>query len=318
MHALVSTVDKIYPLNIFYDEIDNMAPPITTKLKSKDIKFSNMGHLFAFDSGAVVQIYDFLNMQIYSGPPPFGLQKSNFSVTSSKINYLNWSDDDKNLLASGTGYIYDWEVKDETDTKPKIGQTNVTSTVYCDKNKTIIASTDDRCLRKLVKDSVNYTVESFKLPMKELHAFKKSRIIICATTRPIINTENSSSPENVEKNDVNNNITSCLRLFPEINKNYDFIDFPAHQGETLRVRYNFEENKIFTCGEDGCINVYSIEIPFDSNEPDKYINEQNSSFTSTVLIKRGEFKIREFNKKELPAKREEKLKKIRSENFELL
>ena len=32
------------------------------------------------------------------------------------------------------------------------------------------------------------------------------------------------------------------------------------------------------------------------------------------MIKRGEFKIREFNKKELPAKREEKLKKIRSEN----
>ena len=27
MHALVSTDDKIYPLNIFYDEIDNMAPP---------------------------------------------------------------------------------------------------------------------------------------------------------------------------------------------------------------------------------------------------------------------------------------------------
>ena len=45
MHALVSTVDKIYPLNIFHDEIDNMAPPITTKLKSKDIKFVHVkGH----------------------------------------------------------------------------------------------------------------------------------------------------------------------------------------------------------------------------------------------------------------------------------
>ena len=147
--------------------------------------------------------------------------------------------------------------------------------------------------------------------MRELHAFKKSKIVICATTR-INNPQDNNNQENNEKNGQNNNITTCLRVFQEINKNYDFIDIPSHQGETLRVRYNFEENRIFTCGEDGCINIYSIEIPFD--EPEKFLNEQNSAFTNTVLIKRGEFKIREFNKKELPAKREEKLKKIRSEN----
>ena len=310
MHALVSTDDKIYPLNVFYDEIDNMAPPITSK-KSKEIKFSNMGHLFAFDSGTWVKIYDFLNMQIFSGPPPSGLQQKNFSITSSKINYLNWSDDDKNILASGTEYIYDWEIKEEHDTKPKIAQTNVISAVYCDKNKSIIASTDDNCLRKLIKDNQNYNIENFQCPMRELHAFKKSKIVICATTK-INNVQDNNNQDNNERNNINNNFTTCLRVFPEINKGYEFMDIPSHQGETIRVRYNFEENKIFTCGEDGCINVYSIEIPFD--EPEKFLNEQNSSFTNTVLIKRGEFKIREFNKKELPAKREEKLKKIRSEN----
>ena len=250
-------------------------------------------------------------MQIFSGPPPSGLQQKNFSITSSKINYLNWSDDDKNILASGTEYIYDWEIKEEHDTKPKIAQTNVISAVYCDKNKSILASTDDSCLRKLIKDNQNYTIQPFKYPMRELHAFKKSKIVICATTR-INNNADINNQDIKEKNNKNNNTTSCLRVFQEINKNYDFIDIPSHQGETLRVRYNFEENKIFTCGEDGCINIYSIEIPFD--EPEKFLNEQNSAFTNTVLIKRGEFKIREFNKKELPAKREEKLKKIRSEN----
>ena len=313
MHALVSTDDKIYPLNIFYDEIDNMAQPITSK-KSKEIKFSNMGHLFAFDSGTWVKIYDFLNMQIFVGPPPSGLQQKNFSITSSRINYLNWSDDDKNILASGNDYIYDWEVKEEHDTKPKIPQTNIISSVYFDKGKSIIASTDDNCLRHLEKDSQNYTVESFNYAMRELHAFKKSKIVVCATTK--FNAQEVAA-ENNEKNgkkgkNSKTRMTTCLRVFPEIHKNHEYIDIPSHQGETIRVRYNFEENKIFTCGEDGCINIYSIEIPFD--EPEKFLNEQNSSFTDTVLIKRGEFKIREFNKKELPAKREEKLKKIRSEN----
>ena len=117
MHALVSTDDKIFPLNVFYDEIDSMTQPITTKAKSKDIKFSNMGHLFAFDSGTFVQIWDFLNMQLYSGPPPYGQQKKSFSTTTSKINYLSWNEDDKNLLACGHEYIYDWKVKEDHDTK---------------------------------------------------------------------------------------------------------------------------------------------------------------------------------------------------------
>ena len=291
MHALVSTDDKIYPLNVFYDEIDNMAPPITSK-KSKEIKFSNMGHLFAFDSGTWVKIYDFLNMQLFVGPPPSGLQQKNFSITSSKINYLNWSDDDKNILASGTEYIYDLEIKEEHDTKTKIPQTNVISAVYFEKGKSIIASTDDNCLRHLDKDSQNYTVENFKHPMRELHSFKKSKIVVCATTK-LDMASDSGDKNNKAKSLVKKKMTSCLRVFPEINKNHDFIDIPSHHGETIRVRYNFEENKIFTCGEDGCINIYSIEIPFD--EPEKFLNEQNSSF-------------------ELPAKREEKLKKIRSEN----
>ena len=148
--------------------------------------------------------------------------------------------------------------------------------------------------------------------MRELHAFKKSKIVVCATTKLDLAPDSGDKNGKKAKLYTKNKMTSCLRVFPEINKSHEFIDIPSHHGETTRVRYNFEENKIFTCGEDGCINIYSIEIPFD--EPEKFLNEQNSSYTNTVLIKRGEFKIREFNKKELPAKREEKLKKIRSEN----
>ena len=310
MHALVSTDDKIFPLNIYYDEIDNMSPPIASK-KSKEIKFSNKGHLFAFDSGTWVKIYDFLNMQLLVGPPPYGQQQKNFSITSPKINYLNWNDDDKNILASGTEYIYDWEIKDEHDTKPKIPQTNVLSSVYFEKGKSIISSTDDNCIRMLVKDSQNYDIEKFDFSMKELHSFKKSKILVCATTK--FSAQYISEMDDKKKFKNSDSImTTCLRVFPEIGKNFEFFDLPSHHGETRRVRYNLEENKIFTCGEDGCINIYSIEIPYD--EPEKFLSEQNSCYTDTVLIKRGEFKIREFNKKELPAKQEEKLKKIRSEN----
>ena len=72
-------------------------------------------------------------------------------------------------------------------------------------------------------------------------------------------------------------LTTVLRVFPDIvNSTNNYIDIPAHQGETVRVRFNLEENKIFTCGEDGCINIYSIELPFDANEPEKYLSEQST------------------------------------------
>ena len=183
--------------------------------------------------------------------------------------------------------------------------------MYFEKGKSIISSTDDNCIRMLVKDSQNYDIEKFDFSMKELHSFKKSKILVCATTKFSAQYISEMNDKKKFKNS-DSIMTTCLRVFPEIGKNFEFFDLPSHHGETRRVRYNLEENKIFTCGEDGCINIYSIEIPYD--EPEKFLSEQNSCYTDTVLIKRGEFKIREFNKKELPAKQEEKLKKIRSEN----
>jgi hypothetical protein len=334
MHALVSTDDKIYPLNVFYDEIDNMTQPITTKAKSKDIKFSNMGHLFAFDSGTFVQIWDFMNMQLFTGPPPYGPQKKSFSTTTSKINFLSWNEDDKNLLACGNEYIYDWKVKEDHDTKPKLPQSNITSVVYypyINNTNVYLATTEDMQLRRLVGNANNYISDKFDYSMKELTAMRNARIILCATTKygkPLVdnsgNSNSSNSNVNINSNtnalnsgnallNSNSTFTTCLRVFPDISKSNHYIDIPSHHGETLRIRFNFEENRIFTCGEDGCINVYSLEFPLES-EPDRYISDQNYTFTNTVLIKKTRYKERDFDKKELPVKRDEKLKKIKSEN----
>lgn len=69
MHAIVSFQDKIIPMHIYYDEIANMTQnviPLKSNTKSKDVKFSNGGQFFAFDSGNRVEVWDFLNMVIYS------------------------------------------------------------------------------------------------------------------------------------------------------------------------------------------------------------------------------------------------------------
>lgn len=110
-----------------------------------------------------------------------------------------------------------------------------------------------------------------------------------------------------------NGLTTCLRLFYDINSKEDFVDIPAHFGETKRIRVNTEENMIFTCGSDGCVNVYSIETGNEADDDKYFFGNLSDYFTSTVLIKKSKLKDKELEKRDLPEKRKEKLKKIKSE-----
>ena len=141
---------------------------------------------------------------------------------------------------------------------------NFTSADYIDHNSFLIATADDKCLRKLQlkKDNANYIEEKFDFPMHEIHAFHRTPIVVCSTTKfGLINQDRINNQNNKDVYE-NLKLTTVLRVFPDIvNSTNNYIDIPAHQGETVRVRFKLEENKIFTCGEDGCINIYSIE-PF--------------------------------------------------------
>lgn len=137
------------------------------------------------------------------------------------------------------------------------------------------------------------------------------------------NKENNNLIKEKEQSGINFNIqsnnqpTTCVRFFPDLNNKYEYIDVPSHFGETSRVRINYDENLIFTCGSDGCVNIYSIDLFADGDDSDKYYFEKISdNFTNTVLIKKSKLKEKEIEKLDAPEKREELLKKIKSSNLE--
>jgi len=164
--------------------------------------------------------------------------------------------------------------------------------------------------------------------IKEIYIFKNNKFMV-STTLP----DNNKSKDNKDNNAMNTKDievsemnfyhqastknTSCIRFFPDLNNKYEFIDVPSHFGETTRLRINYDENLLFTCGSDGCVNIYSIECVSEGNDPDKYYFEKVSdNFTNTVLIKKSKLKEKEIEKLDAPEKREELLKKIKTSNLE--
>lgn len=56
--------------------------------KLSQIKFSNGGQFFAFDSGNKIEVWDFLTMQLY--------QNLRYTInTTRKVNAFSWKDDDQ-------------------------------------------------------------------------------------------------------------------------------------------------------------------------------------------------------------------------------
>jgi len=118
---------------------------------------------------------------------------------------------------------------------------------------------------------------------------------------------------------IDGSTTSCLRVFSEISTNskkeWEYFDEPAHFRETNRIRINYEENQIYTCGSDGSVMIYNVEI----YEGEKYdtINDRFSDrFSNVVLMKKSILKDKDSRKLNLPKKNEEELKKLKQMNEE--
>ena len=176
---------------------------------------------------------------------------------------------------------------------------------------------------------MDMNVSKINNSVKEMYIFKNNKFMV-STTLP----DNHKITEN--KDLANNGIlkekeisgmnfhsqsttktTTCIRFFPDLNNKYEFIDVPSHFGETSRLRINYDENLLFTCGSDGCVNIYSIDLQSEGDDSDKYYFEKISdNFTNTVLIKKSKLKEKEIEKLDAPEKREESLKKIKSSNLE--
>lgn len=346
MHALVSFTDKIRPINVYYDDVANSTQTGIPAKKAKDLKFSSGGQFFVFDSQLKIEVWDFLNMHIVSN----GQQ-----TTRSKINSINFKNDNTSILIACVDSIYEWKIGDIPQRHQQIKSGNYTSSIYIPNSKNeIIAAIDDGGLKKMNElSSVNTVENKFDYYFSNLFALRFSKYLLGS-----VNYENTKS-NNKGSNSVSNNKeiggnsnslslgnlnddinqqkhhfipiqttkafshTSCLKLIYD--RNYlnpsNSLEplVPSHIGDTNRVRINYDENIIVTCGSDGCINIFSLNDGNNDSEEGKsslITDKAAERFTSVVLLKKSKIKEFEIEKIGQPEKKEEIYKNLRTHNLE--
>ena len=228
--------------------------------------------------------------------------------TTSKVNAFSWKDDDQAFLVSGVESLYECKLKDSSPAnKLHSKNNNFLSAAYCNNNNSIISSSDDNVLKKInEKTNQPQSQNTFDSNLKEILVLKKSKMMICATQYDTNNKENNKMS------------TTCLRVFFDITSSkWEYLDVPTHFRDTIRVRINYDENQIYTCGSDGTILIFSIETSYEGDEYDKIGDRFSERFTSVVLMKKAKIKEKETDKINLPKKYEDELKKLKQTNEDI-
>ncbi len=235
-------------------------------------------------------------------------------------------------MVCGYESIYEWKLHENPPQPPNNRHNhktfNYTSGNYLGRSQVIVASADDYSIRNINENDNNVT--KINHSVKEIYIFKNNKYMVCASLPDnhkqnenkdlLMNTASLSNQKEVSSANFHQSITkttTCVRFFPDLSNKYEFIDVPSHFGETTRVRISYEEEILFTCGSDGCVNIYSINLNGDSDDAERYAAKCiETNFTNTVLIKKSKLKEKEIEKLDAPEKREELLKKIKSSNLE--
>lgn len=346
MHVLLSGLEKIRPMNIYYDDILPMTQAGISTKKARDIHFSNGGHLFAFDSNLKIEIWDFMNMQ------PLNNDQQNIRT---KINSISFKHDDESLFICCAEALYEWKLGD-TPYRPSNAKTinflSACSLPSSNSKNEVIASADDGTIKRFTDLSNNQYFESkFEYIFTHLFMFKFSKYLIGAVksidyqgSNNIISNQNNNMNMNIslvnkdvnikvlnnnslslslnrnkEINPLNYNqikngkVSSCLRLFQDVNylNNININEplIPSHYGETTRIKVNYDENLVFSTGQDGCINIYTIidssSDIIDEDAKGMYYTKGYERFTDVVLLKKSKLKEIEIERTSLPEKKNE-------------
>lgn len=228
--------------------------------------------------------------------------------TTSKVNAFSWKDDDQAFLVSGVESLYECKLKDTSPAnKLHSKNNNFLSAAYFNNNNSIISFSDDNILKKInEKTNQLQSQNTFDANLKEILILKKSKMMICATQNDSANKE------------TNKLTTTCLRVFFDITSpKWEYLDVPTHFRDTTRVRINYDENQIYTCGTDGTILIFSIETSYEGDDFDKMGDRFSERFTNVVLMKKAKIKEKETDKINLPKKYEDELKKQKQTNEDI-
>lgn len=230
-HILVGFSDSLRMMNILMNDL-RVIKDFAIK-SCKEVQFSNGGQYFAAANGSVIQIFATYTCDLLGS----------FNIHKSKIKNLQWLPDDSAILSAGMdGCVFITKIKDGTySTILKQNKVTFHSAVYTASDNHVYIVGSDKTL-KIVKDASELSEQMTGIGLTQLctqvyRAGLKDRFLFAGTE------------------------TGMVRVIPlplegKEAKNYDYL---AHSAPITRVRVSFDDNYLFTVGEDGCLCIFQME-----------------------------------------------------------
>ncbi|KAJ3005699.1 Cilia- and flagella-associated protein 57 [Thoreauomyces humboldtii] len=172
----------------------------------------------------------------------------------SKIRSISWSMDDTRIISCGLdGVVYDWSLKTmKKESELVVPNVVFNQAIYTPDVKLAYAIGSDAILREL----------------SDGHVFREF-----STKQPLTNTTSKFTMR-------------ALRYpFPQ-DTPYDFTEHSYHSAPITRLRMAYDDQYVFTCGDDGCLWVFRLN----DREQRGAKRDKDYGFSDEILVTKSDLK----------------------------
>jgi len=284
---VVGFADKIRMMNILLDDL------VTYKeipLKGcQEIAFTHGGDRFAVCNGSTIQVYN-----TYTGDNPTTQQ---YREHTGLIQQVVWHDNDFGFVSAGLdGNIFNWKLEDNINKQHLLSQSMLVINSICVTTDKVYAACSNQVL---------YEIEIPKAEVRErdsLVEYKKAKF---PKTNQIPSGVNLSQIAVSNSNKFffmatgQNDLPGSLRVsnYPFTNSVHEIF---VHSKPIKKMKVSYNDDHLFTIGEDGLLVVYELYDKETQNKREKEGSE--AEYAEDFLISKDEYstlktKIEKYERK---------------------
>ncbi|KAJ3295034.1 Cilia- and flagella-associated protein 57 [Borealophlyctis nickersoniae] len=276
LYVLVGFAGALKLMNVL---IDDIRPYWETNVRGcRECRFSHGGQYFAAVHGSTITLYTTWSFD------PLGTLKGH----QGKVRSISWSPDDTRLVTCGIdGAVYDWNVRTLKREGEVVQKGNVFGgAAYTGDMKLVYAVGSDGNIKEIENGHIFREIP-VKAQVATILLSRSSKMFFAVTARPSIR---------------------ALRFpFPQDNPASDHTELACHSGAITRIRMSYDDQYLFTCGEDGCLWVYKV---MEKEARGGKGREKDVTYSDEILVTKSDLKDNFKTMAELKQRVEE----LKSEN----
>lgn len=270
LFVLVGFSEKLRLLNILIDDV-RVFKEIAIR-GCRECVFSNGGHLFAAVSTNLIQLfatYTFDNI-------------GNLKGHNGKVRCLVWSHDDTSITScSMDGAIYEWNVLACRREKECVLKTCAYTSISLSPDlRSTFAVGTDHTLKEIILAEANIVrqINSGDVVLTQVCMSRSGRMMFTGTSSGMIR---------------------AVRV--PLTDSGDHQDYPAHAGSVSRIKMSYDDQYLFSAGDDGSLFVFRVQ----DKDARGLKRDRDISYAEEILITKSDLEEKNAQISELKTRVDE-------------